>query len=183
MDSHESLNRILAEAGVTKIVYALVMPETEQTIDAVYDGQVLGGGRDAYHHLFREAWTQKQDRVHEAFFLRWMEWTQSVVRIPKEEFPFCYPIAGASEGLREAIHAYGSRARQRAFCRPFIVSKGSMKVLAHTPERLPFPSSTIEGAVGVRRSKPLANAISFTSVNHRQLMVACGTNGKPLSPR
>jgi hypothetical protein len=112
--SHERLNQCLSLAGVSKIVYALVMPETEATIDAVLDGAATEG-RENYHRAFREAWTQKQDNVHECFFDRWIEWTKPIVQLNPLDFPFRYPIAGASEGLREAIHAYGARARQERF--------------------------------------------------------------------
>ena len=112
--SHERLNQCLASAGVSKIVYALVMPETEATIDAVFDG-VANDGRENYHSAFREAWTQKQDKVHESFFERWIEWTKPIVQLNSLEFPFRYPITGASEGLREAIYAYGARARLECF--------------------------------------------------------------------
>ncbi|MCY3008742.1 MAG: hypothetical protein NTY42_02790 [Planctomycetota bacterium] len=111
---HERLNQLLAGAGVSKIVYALVMPETEATIDAVFDG-VAPGGRENYHNAFREAWTQKQDEVHESFFDRWIEWSKPIVQLNPLDFPFRYPTAGASEGLREAIYAYGVRARRECF--------------------------------------------------------------------
>lgn len=119
MNSHEALNLLLADAGVSKIVYALVMPETEQTIDAVLDGRDTdsceANGRESYHAMFREAWTQKQDAVHEAFFDRWLEWTREVVALEPNDFAYRYPTSGASEGLREAIHAYGARARVERF--------------------------------------------------------------------
>ncbi|MEQ1828180.1 MAG: hypothetical protein ABL921_19630, partial [Pirellula sp.] len=135
MDSYQHLNALLAESGVSKIVYAMVMPETEQIIDAVLDGdrildgdRVLDGdnvldgdrgetrtGRDRFHHLFREAWTQKQDSVHEGFFSTWKKWSAPIVQFEAADFPFTYPTAGASEAIREAIHAYGARARRESF--------------------------------------------------------------------
>lgn len=114
MNESNSLQQLLADSGVSKIVYALVMPETEQTIDAVLDAS-SEEGRQGYHRLFREAWTQKQDAVHLAFFERWIEWTQSIVQWDPSAFPFRYPTAGASEGLREAIHDFGARARVEGF--------------------------------------------------------------------
>ncbi len=112
--SHERLNECLAKAGVSKIVYALVMPETEATIDSVLDG-MDASGRHAYHNAFREAWTQKQDDVHESFFDRWVEWARPIVPFEPNQFPFHYPTSGASEGLREAIHSYGAKARLEQF--------------------------------------------------------------------
>ena len=69
-DQHEKLNRLLAPANVSKIVYSLVMPETESVIDSVFDGSNAAEqkGRALFHDMFREAWTQKQDVAHEAFF-------------------------------------------------------------------------------------------------------------------
>jgi hypothetical protein len=117
MDGHEELNGILTKAGVSKIVYALVMPETEATIDAVLDGEQHSQvGRDRFHHLFREAWTQKQDATHEEFFRRWQQWVQPVVRYSPTEFAYAYPTAGASEALRESIHAFAARARRSSEC-------------------------------------------------------------------
>lgn len=112
MASDSRLQQLLSRVGVSKIVYALVMPETEATIDAVLDGSCDGRGRDGYHHRFREAWTQKQDAAHDAFFESWFTWTARVVSIDTTLFPFRYPTAGASEGIREAIHAYGAVARR-----------------------------------------------------------------------
>ncbi len=114
---NQHLNQLLSDSGVSKIIYALVMPETEQTIDAVLDGASNNkpGGRARFHHLFREAWTQKQDAMHEGFFRTWKKWTESIVQFDPQCFPFCYPTAGASEALREAIHAYGARSRREQF--------------------------------------------------------------------
>ncbi len=117
MDSHLQLNALLAESGVSKIVYALVMPETEHTIDAVLDGPKCGlpGGRDRFHALFREAWTQKQDAVHEEFFHTWFAWSSPIVQLDAASFPFQYPTSGASEGLREAINSYAAAAHREGF--------------------------------------------------------------------
>lgn len=124
MISHDQLNALLNESGVSKIVYALVMPETEQTIDLVFDGRDDSGSRDGYHRLFREAWTQKQDAVHEAFFQQWLAWSAPVVSMAATDFTFQYPTSGASEGLREAIHAYGARARSENFVPAIHVFEG-----------------------------------------------------------
>lgn len=111
---NERLSQCLEATGVSKIVYALVMPETESTIDSVFDG-ASGIGRELFHNAFREAWTQKQDTVHESFFEHWLAWTKPIVHMNPDEMPYRYPLAGASEGLREAIHAYGARARLERF--------------------------------------------------------------------
>ncbi len=113
---HDKLNRLLGQAGVSKIVYALVMPETEWVVDQVLDGTEgdRGLGRQALHSLFREAWTQKQDLVHEAFFATWLQWVSPILQW-RTPFAYQYPTGGASEALREAIHAYAARARGTGF--------------------------------------------------------------------
>ncbi|KAA5542122.1 hypothetical protein FYK55_15040 [Roseiconus nitratireducens] len=113
-DPHQELNDQLSRASVSKIVYSLVMPETESVIDSVFDGEPGCQGREAFHDLFREAWTQKQDAVHESFFAVWKQWSELIVDFDAAEFPFVYPTGGASEAIREAIHAYGVDARRRA---------------------------------------------------------------------
>lgn len=114
MSATATLQELLAQAGVSKIIYALVTPETEAVVDRVLDG-TAADGRERYHHMFREAWTQKQDAVHEAFFEEWVAWTAPIVQWNAADFPYRYPLSGASEGLREAIHAYGARARSSGF--------------------------------------------------------------------
>ena len=114
-DQHEKLNRLLAHANVSKIVYSLVMPETESVIDSVFDGSNAAEqkGRALFHDMFREAWTQKQDVAHEAFFRTWKRWSSTIVRFDATEFGYTYPNCGASEAIREAIYAYGARAAGR----------------------------------------------------------------------
>lgn len=115
--SHQELNALLSQANVSKIVYSLVMPETEAVVDRVLDGtgHSVEQGRQGFHDLFREAWTQKQDAAHERFFQTWTQWSSPIVRFEPSEFPFTYPICGASEGIREAIHSYGVRGRRESF--------------------------------------------------------------------
>ncbi|MEZ6133325.1 MAG: hypothetical protein R3C53_00305 [Pirellulaceae bacterium] len=117
MDSHQRLNQILQAASVSRIVYALVMPETEQVVDNVLDGRDCEAkvGREAYHRMFREAWTQKQDAMHEEFFETWKNWASPVLQFDPQQFAFQYPTGGASEALRESIHAYAARARREGF--------------------------------------------------------------------
>ena len=107
---HERLNEILGCAGVSKTVYSYVMPETEAMLDAVLDAD-----RAEIHGIYREAWTQKQDAMHEEFFATWRRWTAPVVRFNAAEFPWVYTTGGASEALRETVYAYGHDARQKGF--------------------------------------------------------------------
>ncbi len=132
MDSNQQPSALLAESGVTKIVYSLVMPETEAVINSVLDGETLEGetGRDRFHHLFREAWTQKQDLVHEEFFRTWKAWTAAIVQFDVVDFPFVYPTAGASEALREVVHAHAALARKESFCPKIHVFDGEYEGFA-----------------------------------------------------
>lgn len=110
----DALNAALRDAGASKIIYSLVMPETEQVIDSLL-GDTDSPARARFRQNYRDAWTQKQDAMHEVFFETWTEWVSPVVTADWNAFPFRYPTAGASEGLREAIHAYGAEARREGF--------------------------------------------------------------------
>lgn len=93
------LNRVLLDAGASKTVYALVTPETEITKGLLFND------RAAYLDMFREAWTGKQDAYHEEFFSTWHAWSSPVVDLDREQYPFFYPTAGASEALRHLIYS------------------------------------------------------------------------------
>jgi hypothetical protein len=108
--SLEEINQILKNAGVSKTIYSLVMPETEATFARIADED-----REGYFSLFREAWTQKQDLLHESFFEQWKCWVATAVKADWNSFPLFYPTGGASEALRELISSYGNRARAEGF--------------------------------------------------------------------
>lgn len=91
------LNRILINAGASKTVYALITPEIERMKARMF-------ADTSYYEMFREAWTSKQDAYHEEFFSTWHEWSSPVVDLDRDNFPFFYPTAGASEGLRHLIY-------------------------------------------------------------------------------
>ena len=112
------LNRVLLAAGASKTVYALVTPETERAKAAVF-GDADGPRRQAYLDQFREAWTAKQDRIHEDFFHSWHGWSAPVVDLDRKLFPFHYPTAGASEALRHLIYDF-SRRYTRTMAPPLI---------------------------------------------------------------
>lgn len=112
--AHEKLNAVLQKAGVSKTVYALVMLETEQVVDDIL-GDKGSPLREAFHDMYREAWTQKQDAMCEEFFAVWKQWSSPIVKADWNQFPFMYLTTGAGEGLREAINAYGARARVEGF--------------------------------------------------------------------
>lgn len=132
--TNAELNAVLENSGVSKTVYALVMPETEAALAFVVDGSdrsrilsdhegspaallsVLDKLREErYLSQFREAWTQKQDEIHWKFFDKWEKWSSPSVSARWSEYAHRYPTAGASEALRERISAYGHRARSEGF--------------------------------------------------------------------
>jgi hypothetical protein len=104
------LDRLLKQNGVSKTVYALVTPETEAAKRAA-----LGyGGADAEQHffaLFRDAWTGKQEALHQQFFATWHDWARPMVKFDVADFAYAYPTAGASEALYHLVADYGNSAR------------------------------------------------------------------------
>ncbi|HYD17163.1 MAG TPA: hypothetical protein VEF76_01625, partial [Patescibacteria group bacterium] len=125
LSPHERLNLLLAEAGVSKTVYSYVMPETEAMLDALLDQDRAG-----LHDIYREAWTQKQDAMHEEFFAAWKAWSAPVLRFNSFEFPWVYTTGGASEALREAVYAYGHEARVSGFAPVIHVFEGDYEGFA-----------------------------------------------------
>ncbi len=119
------LNSLLEGAGVSKTVYAYVMPETEKALDEIMDAD-----RASLQDMYREAWTQKQDAVHEEFIDAWKSWSAPVVKFDDRDFPFFYTTSGASEALREAIYAYGHRARTQGFSPVIHVFEGEYEGFA-----------------------------------------------------
>jgi hypothetical protein len=97
---NRNLNAELFAAGASKTVYALVTPELEAV-----KRESLGyqDGTDPFFGQFREAWTNKQDAYHEAFFDTWIRWSSPLIKFHREDFPFYYPTSGASEPIRQLI--------------------------------------------------------------------------------
>ena len=95
----------LLAAGAAGTIYSLVMPESEAALEAVIDD------RAAFLDLYREAWTQKQDAMHHAYFGHWLEWSRPVLRFEPADFPFRYPTAGASEGIFKLMSEYAAGCR------------------------------------------------------------------------
>lgn len=96
-------NRILLEAGLSKTVYALVTPEVENLKKSVFSNAAESLLTDC-----REAWTGKQDALHEEFFSTWVKWSKDVVEFDRSLFPFAYPTSGASEALRQIIFSFAA---------------------------------------------------------------------------
>lgn len=107
----EELNRILAQAGASKGVYALASTEAEGAKKAIFgnhDDEV----REDYLNSFRHAWTRKQDGYHQEFFDRWISWSTPVVDFDADTWIYQYPTAGASEALRHLIYDLAARHRR-----------------------------------------------------------------------
>ena len=117
----DAIKAALLDAGASGTIYSLVMPESEAALAFVVDGGdragMLGDADEADAALaaldearrarflsrYHEPWTQKQDAMHEEYFLRWLDWAEPIVAVPAGEFPFRYPTAGASEGIFKII--------------------------------------------------------------------------------
>lgn len=99
-----------AELGASKTIYAWNnLPETKAVVDGVLND------REAYHGMFEESWTQRQDPMHKEFFDTWLAWAADSIRFNWYDFQHTYPTAGASEALREIIQQYGNDARAADF--------------------------------------------------------------------
>jgi hypothetical protein len=96
----------LLSAGASGTIYSLVMPESEAALAAVIDDD-----REAFLAMYREAWTQKQDAMHQAYFDQWAEWSRPVLELGAKSFPFRYPTAGASEGIFKLMAEYAAEQR------------------------------------------------------------------------
>lgn len=114
MSNYDKLNAVLKNAGVSKTIYSLLMPETEAIVDGIL-GDNDSTLREKFRNAYRAAWTQKQDAMHEEFFKTWKQWNSPIVQADWDQFPFMYPTNGASEGLRDAIQTYGAKARTEGF--------------------------------------------------------------------
>jgi len=96
------LNALLLSVGASKTVYALTNPYVEDIKRSLFQSP-------AYFAQFHEAWTGKQDAAHTSFFKTWIKWSSHMVDFDPDRFPFQYPTAGASEGLRQIIFDYATK--------------------------------------------------------------------------
>ena len=112
--SQGDVKQALLAAGASGTIYSLVMPESEAVLAEVMDGGAAGREAGLLEH-YREAWTQKQDALHEGYFERWVAWSAPVVKFDAGAFPHRYPTAGASEGIFKLMAEYAARARSEGF--------------------------------------------------------------------
>ncbi len=97
---NNDLNDILRDQKLSKTVYALTSSLAEDVKKKVFSSP-------DYYDWFREAWTGKQDQLHKEFADKWVEWSLPVVDFNRDNYPFFYPTAGASEGIRQIIFEFG----------------------------------------------------------------------------
>lgn len=99
--TNEEQNKALNSLGLSKTIYAWVMPETARVWNDFLDKE-----RAYINSLYVEAWSGKHTGLAKQFANKWLEWTNSVVDFKEADFPFFYPTAGSSEGLRQSIFDY-----------------------------------------------------------------------------
>jgi len=104
----KSFKQQTIEKGVTKTVYSTVYPEVERVYLDVY------GNRERMRSLFEDAYTSRQDGMHEALIGGYVNWAKDVVPIDRKVFAHAYPTSGSSEAIRETI-AYHGNTQYRSF--------------------------------------------------------------------
>lgn len=62
-----------------------------------------------YFSIYHEPWTQKQDAMHQKYFDTWLEWSSPIVNLPKDDFGYRFPTAGASEGIYKVMAEFSAR--------------------------------------------------------------------------
>jgi histidinol-phosphate/aromatic aminotransferase/cobyric acid decarboxylase-like protein len=97
---NRNLNAELLAAGASKTVYALVTTELEAVKRFALG---YNYNPEEFFKQFRNAWTGKQDYYHEAFFETWVDWAVPLIEFDRNDYPFYYPTAGASEPIRQLI--------------------------------------------------------------------------------
>ena len=123
------VKRRLLATGASGTIYALVMPESEASIQHVVDGcdpfehDEPGNPPITMEHLkqlrdenwlsgFREPWLSRQDDVDAPYFERWVSWASPVVSFDDASFVNRYPTAGGSEGIFKLMAEHRGRWRR-----------------------------------------------------------------------
>jgi hypothetical protein len=95
------------ELGFTPTVYSLFYPEAERIIDQV--------SHPYPHAMYTEAWTKKQDPMHDEFLETWQVWSRC--HLPdvdwSRDFVHSYPCNGSSEAIRESLAQYAADRKGR----------------------------------------------------------------------
>ncbi len=117
-ETEAAVDRVI-DGGVQKDIVLSALQEAFSSANTMLTNEQLAEminaklyeARESFRSNYREAWTQKQDAMHEEFFATWKNWTSPIIEANWDDFPYMYPTSGASEALREAIYSYGNKAR------------------------------------------------------------------------
>jgi aspartate/methionine/tyrosine aminotransferase len=90
---------IIKELGISKTVYSLCYPETENLLKKVWENSNELG----LHGMYDNTWTKKQDEYHHTFAESFKTWSKPNLSVQWSDFPVFYPTNGASEAIREQI--------------------------------------------------------------------------------
>ena len=101
----------LLTAGVSKPVFDCRWPETRAIAARLWNALPGTLAED----LYGAPYLGGQDRLHERFLERWLEWRRELVTFDANALPHRYATAGSSEAIRECIaqHAIERRAAGR----------------------------------------------------------------------
>ncbi len=90
---------IIKEFGISKTVYSLCFPETNEILKSLWENsQNLG-----LTQMYENTWTKKQDLYHLSFAESFKSWSEPNLNIDWDKFKYFYPTNGASEAIREQI--------------------------------------------------------------------------------
>ena len=92
----------LLAAGVSKPVFDCRWPETRDIAARLWNELPGNLGE----RLYGAPYLGGQDRLHERFLDRWLEWRRGFVTLDASGFPHRYASAGSSEAIRECIAQY-----------------------------------------------------------------------------
>src|SRR5262245_55604161 len=91
-----AIQQILQTLGVSKSVYSIPFPETEQVFHRCM------ADHDA-RQMLQKPYTMIQDSMGDDFFEQYAAWSRPVVQIDRTAYPQHYPGNGSSELIRETI--------------------------------------------------------------------------------
>lgn len=93
------MQQSLLSLGVSKSVYSIPFPETEQVF---YRCMAARESRQ----MLQKPYTMIQDSMGDDFFDQYIAWSSTIVRIDRTAYPQHYPGNGSSELIRETITQY-----------------------------------------------------------------------------
>ncbi len=99
--------KVLHDLWVMSTIYVPVHPYVTEVKLAI-----ASRARDTMK-MFDRPDKRSQDRMHEAFFTTYAEWSKKSVNIDTSNFLYQYPTSGSSEAIRESIAYYASEERKK----------------------------------------------------------------------